>query len=122
MANRYFKGNRQCLEPAIVDLFGQATFSSGAVAATSHLIGFTMTQNTTGIYDVVLEDIYYGLRQVNVKFDGEYLDTWIDGIDVNTTNKTLQIKVVNAAGALTDPADTTTMYIQIILKNSSVDI
>lgn len=122
MANRRF--NRyQALEKEVKTLFADVAIgASGAPTLNSGLGIASVTRDSAGVYDVVLEDRYSSLLHVSVmqlEATAEDLTFQVESESVNAASKTVKIQC-KAADTETDPSDGSRLLIKIELKNTSV--
>lgn len=132
MANRRFKQFQGSLESGLVKLFGKATFGSSGAVSSSTCQGFSIakTGSETGRYTVTLNDKYSELKGCHVTLVGpaDAALTDASGVissirnDAVSSSKTFDIQFssnVNLADA--DPSSGNKMYLEITLKNSSLE-
>lgn len=131
-ANRYFRPMSGVLESGIVKLFGKVvTSTSGTVSSTS-CKGFSIAKTSakTGRYTVTLENLYKGLKSVNVMIvgstDAAYTSakgivSFLRNVAVDSTG-TFDIQFADADGSAADAEleDAAQFYVEITLKNSSL--
>lgn len=133
MANRNFKPGAMGLEKGIITLYGKVVTSTSGAIASQDCRGFSIakTGSETGRYTVTLEDAYTALRMVTCVVEGaadaayttaKGLGYFLRNVDV-VTDKTLDIQFVDSASPQADAEleDGTSFYVEISLKNSSVD-
>lgn len=131
MANRLLKPLAGCLEAGVVKLYGSFVTSTSGTVASSSCKGFTIakTGSETGRYTVTLSDTYKALLAVNVAIvgatDAAYTSakglTWIlRNVSVADSTPTFQIQFNDPDGSPADAEleDSTSVYIEITLKNS----
>lgn len=132
MANRNFKPGAMGLEKGIITLYGKVVTGTDGAISSQDCRGFSVakTGSETGRYTVTLEDAYTALRMVTCVVEGadDAAYTNAKGLayllrNVDVTAKTLDIQFVNAAQPQADAnlENSTSFYIEISLKNSSVD-
>lgn len=132
MASRNFKPGPVAIEKGLVVLYGKVTTSTSGTIASSDCRGFSIAKTgaETGRYTITLEDAYAALRACNVTVEGaadaaygnaKGLASMVRGVDV--ANKVLYVQFVNAAQPQADAEvdDAAVFYIELVLKNSSVD-
>jgi len=124
MADRNYKPGAMCIEKGTIKLYGQALVIDAAGAITDNSKGFSMVRTGIGTYDIDLEDSYNDLRNVTgIVFNGQASTSGYQLVlsknDVGS--KILGILWINAAGVPAEVSDEATFYIEITLKNSTVD-
>lgn len=133
MANRNFKPGAMAIEKGLVCLYGKVTLGASGAISSDDCRGFSIvkTDAETGRYTVTLEDFYNGLRSVSVSVEGSAdtvytsgagLASYLRNVNVSTSAKTFDIQFADAAAPQADanPEDNAVLYIEIVLKNSSV--
>ena len=123
MANRNF--NRyQALEKEVKVIYAEVAIgASGAPTLSSAGLGVaSVSRNSAGDYDFVLEDKYTRLMHFGVTQEAasaEDLTFQVKSEDVAGSTKTINF-VCKAAAVETDPSSGSKLFIRIELKNSSV--
>lgn len=113
-------------------LYGKVTTTTSGTIGSQDCRGFSVakTGSETGRYSVTLEDNYPALRMVHAILEGtaDAGYTTAKGLgylvrNVDVANKTLDIQFVNGAQPQADAEveDAAVIYIEITLKNSSVE-
>ena len=125
MANRDFK-DVQALERAVKIITGRVTFSgSGATVTTNSGSGFTVARDGSndGQYIITLDDKYSDLLHCSATYvqiaGSDTLFTQVEAHDVSSA-KTVEVHLVNDAGAATAPTNNDQLTFMLLLKNSSV--
>jgi hypothetical protein len=127
MANRNFKPGARCLEAGTVKLYGEFTTSSfSGVIGSQDCQGFRVTNGSAGEYQIILEDNYLGLRNLDTKV----IFATASGGNVGQDSQILNDDVVNGIidivflsgdnGVADDLPDGAKVLIEITLKNSTV--
>lgn len=134
MANRYFSGPVQTLETEIKQLHGTVVFGASGAVTTALNKGFTVvkTATETGRYTLTMGksdaiDTYYEFKGLNAIVEGPTDAAVAGGFipiirNVDTTNgfSTVEVQLVDAAGADAEPTSGNKLYITLHVKNSSV--
>lgn len=124
MASRNFK-RLQALQSEIKHLHAKVTVAgSGAptlVTANGASLGIaSITRDTAGVYDLVLEDEFVALVDFNVvQVVAAVQDLQFQVEDVDMDTKTIKFRCHTAA-VETDPASGSELLIKLELKNSTV--
>ena len=124
MANRNFKPGADCIEKGSIKLYGRAIVIDGAGAITDYSRGFALERTGVGAYDVVLEDNYNYMMNLTAQVQGANtggITAIVTGDASSTATKTITIQFLDGAGLSAEVADTHTIYLEVTLKNSSVE-
>jgi hypothetical protein len=122
MANRNF--NRlQSLDKEVKHLHAQVAIgASGAPTLSADSVGIqSITRDTAGVYDIVLQDQYVRLLGANVMqlvASPQHLGFQLEAQSVDASTRTVKLRCVTVATE-TDPASGSILYIQLVLKNST---
>ena len=123
MANRRFQ-NVQALNREVKLIAGRVSIGSSGAATLADGLGIaSVAKDATGEYIVTLDDLYTGLLHCSASYvqlaGSDTLFAQIESHSV-TVNKTVEIHLVNDAGAKTEPADGDEFSFFLMLRNSSV--
>jgi hypothetical protein len=131
MANRLFKDVAHTFEGGVVKLYGKVTLGASGAIASQSCKGFSVekTASEVGRYTVTLEDKYSSLLSAQVAVQGaddaaytsaKGLGWMLRAVDVSSS-KTLYVQFLDreAAPADAEVADSSVLYIELTLKNSS---
>lgn len=134
MANRNFKPGAKCIEAGTIKLYGKVTTTTSGTIGSQSCKGFSVakTASETGRYTVTLEDKYTGLLGCAVVVEGaadaayttaKGLQAMLRGVAVDQDTPLFYIQFVNGAQPQADAEvdDAAVFYIEITLKNSSVE-
>ena len=122
MADRNYKPGAMCIEKGTIKLYGQALVTGGEGEITDDSKGFSMTPEGSGRYRITLEDNYNDLRNLT----GVVVGAADGGRMVHVATQDVQngdilIEWLDELGAVEDVPQGSTFYIEITLKNSTVD-
>jgi hypothetical protein len=129
VANRIFDEKRRSLEKYVVDLFCEFDIGASGAATISRAKGVkSVTKTSTGVYAIVLSDLYNKL--LNVSVIAKNTSTlpnapfvFVSATPAVKTTGTIQITTCAASGgsgalAATEPASGNTYTMMISLSNS----
>ncbi len=132
-ANRNYRGRAVSLEGPIVRLFGSFVGKGAAAIESVDCLGFTIVRTGVGLFTITLDDSYptaegttatapfLGIRTTRkaaaARATGEF-QTIVDSSAVAAT-KTITVRWAEA-GAAADVADTDTIYMEIMFRNTSM--
>jgi hypothetical protein len=122
MANRRFEQFLYSLIKKKTELDGSISLSAAAAVSASDIPGVASVSKTaTGEYTITLSDKYaacYGVH-ASLSDNGEALWAKPGAVDVSSA-KTVIIKTVDETGAEADATAAATIWVKIVLRNSSV--
>ena len=125
MANRYTRQFTAANIPGVNHIFAQVAI--GAAGAPTIQTGGSyitaMVRNSAGDYTLTLADSWYSLLNVCAVFDSGASAPASPLVNVRTNavgTKSLRLTFRTGAGTATDPASGEVMYLDLMLKNSSV--
>ena len=121
MANRNFHQMKGSLDRGMVFMSGKINIASNAAVTNDTIVGAVVTKTATGVYTITLEDQYTELKSAQVCFGAA---TAVDLVaqlvsDDVVTAKTVVLRL-HAGGVATDPSAACFVYVELMLKNSSV--
>lgn len=129
MANRNFKPGAMAIEKGLICLYGRIVVGAAGAITSQDCRGFSAVKvsgaGTEGQYTVILEDNYNALYMVSTNVNdtvaaGEGKFAQITADDVQ--NGTLEITVVASDDGLrADVADGGILFLELTLKNSTVE-
>lgn len=121
MANRNFN-RKQALEKEVKSLYLKVAIGATGAPTLSSGIGVaSITRTSAGLYQITLQDKYASLKSFSVRHlasSAQDLNFQLKAEDVASA-KTIDFFCLTGASA-TDPANPSTLHIQIDLKNTTV--
>jgi hypothetical protein len=128
MADRQFHPAQGNLEIGVVCLFGKASIgATGAVSSFSGKGFASMERTGAGAYKLTLSDSYNKVLFYESAIQGvpgatEGASSYIVNDDVDGSDPHLDVAFVDATdGSAADPADGSSVFFKVTLRNSSVD-
>lgn len=123
MANRNFHVDSSSLERGVVTLYAPVSIGAAGVSTLDKKLGITRFERTAaGTYEIELDDKYTGLIHVNAVIIGAVQDfSYQIGAESVAGTKIISF-ITKTAGVAADLADTTKLKVEIVLKNSSVEL
>lgn len=122
MANRNLAPIKGALDRGVVLLQGLISIAADASVSAVDIVGVESVENTgTGEYTITLEDQYNVLKSVQLQVGAAVAVDLVPQVlseDV-AGDKTIVFNLL-AAAVPTDPAAVTSVYVSLVLKNSSV--
>jgi len=122
MASRRFEQFSYSLIKKKTEIEGVVTLSALGAVVTQDIPGASIAKTGVGEYTVTLEDKYSACLGVYAQLaeTAEDLQAVPGAVDV-VSAKTMEILTVDATGAAADVTATATLYITLVLSNSSVN-
>lgn len=123
MANRNFHRDSAALERGVVTLYAPISIGAAGVATLGKKLGVAaITRTGAGVYEVELDDKYNKLLHVNAVIFGADQDFTYQITSRSVATDKRFTLITKVAGVAADLADTTELSLEIILKNSSVEL
>lgn len=120
MANRRFEQFKYSLIKKQTEIEGIVTLSAAGAVVTQDIPGATIAKTGTGTYTITLQDKYSKLMGIYSQLGSTAQDLQaVPGAADVVSAKTVVINT-KTAGVNTDPSATATLYVKIVLRNSSV--
>lgn len=125
MANRYTRQFTAANIPGVSHVFAQMTFdgSGDATIDTGGSYITDVTHNSAGDYTLTLADSWYALLGLSAVFNSGSSAPAAPIINVRTNSvgsKSIRIVCRDFAGTAADPANGEILFLDLMLKNSSV--
>lgn len=122
MANRYMQQFYNSLTHGLVGLHGSVNIASGTTGVSSQsLNGMTAARTGVGEITLTLQDKFPELLAADFKVQAataQDLVSQIKSVDV-VTAKTIVVRLLTGA-APADPASAIVLYVNVLLRNSSI--
>jgi hypothetical protein len=121
MANRNFSDVQGLAKKQIL-LAGKIALSAAAAVTSFSIPGVASVAKTgTGLYTITLQDTYQDLLGICPVIGGNPLvHAGVGAVDVASA-KTIVVQTISEAGVLADVAAASTIYVTLVLSNSSVN-
>lgn len=123
MANRNFHKDSGSLERGLVTLYAPISIGvAGAVTLDKKLGVSAVTRTGAGTIEIELDDKYFYMVQANATIVGADQDFTFQVVsDLSATTKVITV-TTKVAGTVADLANGTKLKIELVLKNSSVEL
>ena len=123
MANRNFHKDSAALERGVVTLYASVSIGAAGVSTVDKKLGTADCVRTgAGTYEVTLDDTYQYLIHLNAVIVGADQDFSYQVVSETIATDKKMIITTKVAGVVADLADTTKLKLEIVLKNSSVEL
>ena len=123
MANRNFHLDSKSLERGLVNLYAPVSIGATGASTLDKKLGVaSVTRTGAGTYTVELDDKYNGLIQVNAVIVGADQDFSFQVISETISADKKMVIATKVAGTIADLASGTKLKLEIVLKNSSVEL